>query len=294
MKKESVSPLFIQYKLTDVIRISKIVTMHYFEFDRNFVFPGEKHDFWELVYVDSGQVNITAGKTRHVLSHGEMIFHKPNEFHTISAGTAANVFVISFVTTSKSMAWFRGRRMTLPDGLRPHIKTLLSEGKQTFDLPFNDPGLRELKPAEKQPFGSQQIIRNTLETLLVLLIRGEERAVKSFFFDKERMDNQLVEAIIKLLSEHVYDEVSLDVICGKLNYSKTYLSKLFRQSCGCSIHEYYLRLKMKEAKRLIREGNESFSEIANRLGFSDPHYFSRLFKKKENMTPREYRSSVSD
>lgn len=288
-------PLFIHYKLTDVIRIHKIVTMHYFEFDRNFSFAGERHDFWELVYVDSGAVNITAGKAKHTLNRGELIFHKPNEFHTISAATAANVFVISFVTTSKSMAWFRERRMVLPEALRPHIKTLLSEGKQTFDLPFNDPDLRELKPAEVQPFGSQQIIRNTLETLLVLLIRGEERAVaESFFFDKERMDNRLVGAVVELLSEKVYETVTLEEICAKLNYSKTYLSKLFRQSCGCSIHEYYLRLKMKEAKRLIREGNESLTEISNRLGFSDPHYFSRIFKKKEHMTPKEYRSSVSE
>ena len=95
-------PLFIHYKLTDVIRIHKIVTMHYFEFDRNFSFAGERHDFWELVYVDSGVVNITAGKAKHTLNRGELIFHKPNEFHTISAATAANVFVISFVTMLSS------------------------------------------------------------------------------------------------------------------------------------------------------------------------------------------------
>ena len=292
MKKND-TPIFIQYKLTEVIRISKIVTMHYFEFDRNFSFDGEKHDFWEMVYVDSGRVQITAGKARHTLSRGEVIFHKPNEFHTISADSAANVFVISFVTTSKSMAWFRGRRMALPENLRQYVKTLLSEGKQTFDLPFNDPDLRELKPAEKQPFGSQQIIRNALESLLVLLIRGEERAAETFFFDKERMDNRLVEAVVEYLTERLYQTVSLDELCAKLNYSKTYLTKIFRENCGCSIHEYFLRMKMKEAKRMIREGNDSFAEISNRLGFSDPHYFSRIFKKKERMTPKEYRSSVS-
>ena len=49
---------------------------------------------------------------------------------------------------------------------------------------------------------------------------------------------------------------------------------------------------MKEAKRLIREGNESFAEISNRLGFSDPHYFSRIFKKICGQTPMEYKSEI--
>ncbi len=297
MKNQNNRPTYIKHRLTNVINITKIVTMHYFEFDKNFYFPGEVHDFWELVYVDSGEVLITADKNNYVVKRGEIIFHKPNEFHTISSNkkTPSNVFVISFTTVSKSMIYFKNKKMMLPEHLRPYIKTLMREGKETFDLPFNNPELRELEFKANSPFGGQQIIRTTLEQLLILLVRTQEQRSKNphIFPDKESMDNHLVSAILDLLSNNVYGEITVDEICRKLNYSKTYISKIFNKNCRCTIIEYYTDLKIKEAKKLIRENTYTFTEISNMLCFNNPHYFSRVFKKKTNMTPREYLNSVT-
>ena len=71
-------------KINCLLNISEIVTIHYFEFDRNFKSHGEKHDFWEMVYIDKGEMICTADKNRFVLKSGEMTFHKPNEFHNLS------------------------------------------------------------------------------------------------------------------------------------------------------------------------------------------------------------------
>lgn len=290
-------PTYIKHKLVNVINVTKIVTMHYFEFDKNFHFPGEVHDFWEMVYVDSGEVLITADKNNYILKRGELIFHKPNEFHTISSNkkTPANVFVISFASVSKSMTYFKNRKMVLPEPLKHYIKTLIREGRETFDLPFNNPELRELKLHATSPFGSQQIIRTTLEQLLIMLIRTQEQHSKapSIFPDKESMDNHLVNAVSDILKEHIYSTITVEEICSKLNYSKTYISKIFNQNCHCTIVEYYTDLKIKEAKKLIRENTYTFTEISNMLCFNNPHYFSRVFKRKTNMTPREYLNSVA-
>ena len=291
-------PTYIKHKLVNVINVTKIVTMHYFEFDKNFHFPGESHDFWEMVYVDSGEVLITADKNDYILKRGELIFHKPNEFHTISSNkkTPANVFVISFASVSKSMTYFKNRKMMLPESLKHYIKTLIREGRETFDLPFNNPELRELKLLASSPFGSQQIIRTTLEQLLIMLIRTQEEHSKapSIFSDKESMDNHLVNAVLDILNEHIYDTITVEEICSKLNYSKTYISRIFNQNCHCTIVEFYTDLKIKEAKKLIRENIHTFTEISNILCFNNPHYFSRVFKKKTNMTPREYLNSVTN
>ena len=296
MNQQSNRPTYIKHKLANVINISKIVTMHYFEFDKNFHFSGEAHDFWEMVYVDSGEVLITADKNNYVLKHGEVIFHKPNEFHTISSNkkTPSNVFVISFATASKSMIYFKNKKMALPEYLRSYIKTLIREGRETFILPFNNPELRELQSSDNPPFGGQQIIRTTLEQLLIMLIRTQEQRSKapSIFPDKESMDNHLVNAVLDILKEHVYSIITVEEICSKLNYSKTYISKIFNQNSHCTIVEFYTDLKIKEAKKLIRENAYTFAEISNMLCFNNPHYFSRVFKKKTNMTPREYLNSV--
>ena len=289
-------PTYIKHKFVNVINVTKIVTMHYFEFDKNFHFPGESHDFWEMVYVDSGEVLVTADKNNYILKRGELIFHKPNEFYTISSNkkTPANVFVISFASVSKSMIYFKGRKMILPEPLRKYIKMLIQEGRETFDLPFNNPELRELRLHATAPFGSQQMIRTTLEQLLIMLIRTQEQHSKapSIFPDKESMDNHLVNAVLDILKGHIYGTITVEEICSKLNYSKTYISKIFNQNCHCTIVEFYTDLKIKEAKKLIRENTYTFTEISNMLCFNNPHYFSRVFKKKTNMTPREYLNSV--
>ena len=296
MNQKNSRPTYIKHKLANVINISKIVTMHYFEFDKNFHFSGESHDFWEMVYVDSGEVLITADKNNYVLKRGEIIFHKPTEFHTISSNkkTPSNVFVISFATASKSMLYFKNKKMALPEHLRSYIKTLIREGRETFVLPFNNPELRELQLNDSSPFGGQQIIRTTLEQLLIMLIRTQEQRSKapSIFPDKESMDNHLANAVLDILKQHVYSIITVEEICSKLNYSKTYISKIFNKNCNCTIVEFYTDLKIDEAKKLIRENTYTFTEISNMLCFNNPHYFSRVFKKKTNMTPREYLNSV--
>lgn len=287
-------PVYIKHKLTNVINVSKIVTMFYHQFDKNFHFNGESHDFWEFVYVDSGTVHITASKNKHILKKGDFIFHKPNEFHAISADkkTPANVFVVSFVSASANMAYFKNKTSTLNENLRPYIEILLKEGKKTFDLSNQNP----LSVTENSPFGGQQIIRTTLEQLLIMLVRTEinDTANINIFPSKEGMDNHLVNSLIKLLNENIYGKITVDEICQKLNYSKTYISKIFNKICNRTIIEYYTELKIKEAKILLRKGVYNITEISDMLCFNNPHYFSRVFKKTTNMTPKEYLNSISE
>lgn len=284
-------------KLGNLINITAIMSIHYFEFDKNFHFTGERHDYWEMVYVDSGSVHVTAEEKSHILGQGEVIFHKPDEFHTISADkkTPSNVFVITFVSLSKNMAWFKDRKTILPKELRPYIKTIISEGTKTFDLPFNNPHMSRLVFADNPPFGGLQIIKTALEQLLIMLIRTEETETKKRKdnSDMESSDNYLVSTVMQMLSDNVYGRISVEEICKKLSYSKTYISKIFNKNCGCTIIEYYSKLKIKEAKKLIREKYYSFTEISNMLCFNSPHYFSKVFKKVTNMSPSEYLQSVT-
>ena len=132
------------------------------------------------------------------------------------------------------MTYFKNKKLALPTALRDYIKTLIREGRETFDLPFNNPGLRELQLNDHSPFGSQQIIRTTLEQLLILIIRTQEKSSKNpqIFPGKESMDNHLVNAVLELLNQHIYGEITVEEICHTLNYSKTYISRIFNQNCN--------------------------------------------------------------
>lgn len=69
--------------LRTVFSIRSIISIHYFDYMSDFTFPGESHDFWELVCVDKGEIDAVAGNKRHTLKRGSIIFHQPNEFHNV-------------------------------------------------------------------------------------------------------------------------------------------------------------------------------------------------------------------
>ena len=283
-------------RLTNLINVTSVISIHYFEFDKNFRFHGEEHDFWELVYVDSGNVIVTADEKMHILGQGEIIFHKPNEFHTISADgkKPTNVCVICFETKSKAMKCFQDKKMFLPKEFRYYIKTIIVEGRKTFALPVNDPYADVIKLLDKPVVGGLQIIKTSLEQLLIMLMRIiEGESYRKTALIERDCGNSIVNKIKKILSDNVYGKISVYEICQNLSYSKTYLSKVFNENMGCSIIDYYTTLKINEAKKLIRERNYTFTEISNMLQFNDPHYFSKVFKKVVNMSPREYLQSVT-
>ena len=80
---------YIKTKLKHSIDIDAIITLHYFEYMKNFEFKGESHNFWEFLYVDKGTVAVRADDTWTTLKTGDIIFHQPNEFHAIKKRMAS-------------------------------------------------------------------------------------------------------------------------------------------------------------------------------------------------------------
>lgn len=283
---------YVKHKIANLISINKIVTIHHYEFGRNFTYGGEAHDFWEMVYVDKGCVHITANNKSFRVVQGEVIFHRPNEFHTICTDekSSADVFVITFVCSSSAMSFFRRRIAKVPANLRENISSIIKESEATFDLmPIT--GV-ELTLKENAPVGSQQLIRIHLEEFLIMLLRAESAEDTKIFPTKQSMESHLVSKTKELLKANICRKITVEEICNELNYSRAYLSKIFKNSTGETILQYFLNLKIKEAKRLIREDNLNFTQISDGLSFDNPHYFSRVFRRTTGFTPSQYKNSV--
>lgn len=286
---------YVKTQLKNVVTLSRIVTIHYYEFDKSFVFAGESHDFWEMVYVDRGRVLVKRDAEEIVLSQGEVIFHRPNEFHSIRAlDSSPNFFVVSFVSPSPAMKYFEGYHTVLDKSLTPFISSVIREAEATYEIPKNDPDLHRLKKKADAPIGGEQLIKTYLEQLFVLLIRkitSGDRA--SVFPSKESMENHLVTAIKNMLAEKIDTPVRVGDICAALGYSESYLGKLFREQTGETIAAYAVRIRVKRAKQLIREGRYNFTEISDALAFDNPQYFSRVFRRVTGMSPSEFKLSLN-
>lgn len=279
------------------LTVDAVVSVHYLEHAKNYAFKGEAHDFWELVYVDKGQVCAVAEDVTYELLQGQMIFHKPNEFHNLLAnGTVApNVVVVSFVSDSPAMRFFENLVMYASGAQRRMLSSIISEARQAFSCPLGDPLVPQLSCDENAPFGSQQMVLLTLEQLLIDIVRGSEpvmerpRIASSV---KRRADNELAERVIRFMEEHLCESLSFTAICLFSAQSATNLKTVFKTVTGMGVMEYYRHLKIERAKQLLREGNGNITQIADRLGYTSVHYFSRHFKQSTGMTPREYTQSV--
>lgn len=285
---------YIKTNLPSIINVSKIVTIHYDEYDKNFVFEGEKHDFWELVYVDKGQVEICRDNTSLTLSQGEMIFHRPNEFHSIRAyNSSPNFFVISFVCSSPAMLYFEGFHTVLDKELKPFLSSIMHEAEKTFEIPKNDPFLNKLKKKENAAIGGEQLIKLYLEELMILLVRSIiEKKQGTVFPSKESMESHLVTDIKNYIEEKTTEVFRIDTLCRHIGYGKSYVSRMFHEQTGETLGSFATKMKIKKAKQLIRESNYNFTQISDALAFDNPQYFSRVFKRVTGMTPTEFKASM--
>lgn len=85
---------YVKTTLQHSIDIDAIITLHYFEYMKNFEFKGESHNFWEFLYVDKGTVAVRADDTWTTLYTGDIIFHQPNEFHAITLSPSGKIHPI--------------------------------------------------------------------------------------------------------------------------------------------------------------------------------------------------------
>lgn len=102
--------------------------------------------------------------------------------------------------------------------------------------------------------------------------------------------NKLIESAKKYIDEnYAKEEISLNVTAESVNLSPNHFSTIFSQETGHTFIEYLTELRMNEARRLLRCTDMRMSEIADKVGYQDAHYFSYLFRKINSCSPREYR-----
>ncbi|MBQ9757539.1 MAG: helix-turn-helix transcriptional regulator [Clostridia bacterium] len=288
------------YKLQPIkqdLNIEGFNSIYYFEFSKNFSHAPEKHDFWEMVYVDSGSINAITNGIGCTLSQGQAIFHEPMEMHAhISDNCAAsNLLVVSFTVESDMMHSLRNKTFTIDKTSRTLLSLFLEEAKNAIGEIPSDYENKNSLCFLPDIFGASQLLGCYFTELLIHLIRNESALGETMLPGKTSRDianNSLAELICEYLKSNIYSNISLEKLCKHFLLGKTQLCKIFRESTAMSPMDYYASLRIKEAKKLLRENNNSVSQISDMLGFSSVHTFSRSFKKAVGLSPTAYLKSI--
>lgn len=280
--------------LKKILDINNIITVHYFEYPSTFIFKGESHDFWEFLYVDKGEVGITSGKQVSQLKQGDIVFHKPNQFHDVfcNGKISPNLLVVSFDCNDPCMKYFENKILQIDKSLSFYLQTIITESRKAFETNLGDPYFKELKIKKDAPESSLNLIKLALESFLINLIVNGNKEISTQISIHKKENTRRVQLVINYLESNIHTNITLDNICTYCSMSRSLIQKLFKDETGWSVMEYFYRLKIEEAKRLIRNGTDNFTQIADALGYSTIHYFSRQFKKIVGMSPSEYSKSI--
>ncbi len=266
------------------------ITEFYSAFDRKcgegFMFKGESHDFWEIVYVIDGSIIVSADERVVKLSKNQLLFHKPMEFHTqsIHGDGSAHIFIMSFSVEGDFMEKYARKIIHLkPERSKEIIGILdfLRHYNKTKDVaPSPVAFLQNIKDDKCYA----QKLKNLTENFLINIssAQSEENLVLS-------SETKIYRNAMSIIDENVGENLTVFEIAQMCNVSEAYLKKIFAKYAGIGVHSCVLKSKLTYAKQLLDSG-VSVSSVAEKLSFSTANYFSIVFRRETGMSPREYKN----
>lgn len=278
-------------------KIAGFHNVYYFEHSKDFFHLPERHDFWEMLYVDKGQIIAITDGIGCVLEQGQAIFHEPGEVHAHISDkkNANNMLVVSFSVEQGDMSFFRKKTFTFDKTSRTLLSLFMQEAKNALGKLPSDYNDKTALNFEKERFGSTQLMQGYFSEFLIKLIRSGSEQSDRFYSNSESRslgDNKTVALIIQHMEQNLYHSLTLGELCEHFFIGKSQLNVIFQEYTGKSPMHYYSEMKIGEAKRLLREGEYSVSEISEMLGYSGIHNFSRAFKNVTGFSPLKYKKSV--
>lgn len=281
---------YIATYLADCVKISSVVTVHYFEYTKNYTFHGESHDFWELVCVDKGEVVTVTEQGEKRLHEGDVLFHAPNEWHNIraSAEGLSSVVIVSF--HGQLPEQFVHGSFKVSNTQRLLLSKILNEAACIFEAPLGDPYTKNMLLREDAPLYRQQLVKTYLTEFLLLFLQTEKTAQQVTY--SAPIDDNTFAAAVDYMGARLGRSVKLIDIAQHLNISVSSLKNLFRRNAGCGAIEYFNGMRVRAAKDYIRTGDYSLTQIADMLGYSGVQYFSHQFKQMTGQSPRAYAKSI--
>ncbi len=279
---------YVSKQLNDTLRITGIVNLHFFEFDNDFTTVGERHPFYELVFVNSGKLYITSEDYRGVLQKDQLIIHRQNTEHSLRCpkGEAPSVIIIGFECDSDLIDRFSYSPTEPVASVIRQLAEIVKEGRNVFKPPYNVP-VYDMKKKKHQPIGSEQMLRILLECLLIRLIRGHLQSEN----DEKRTDTPLMtQEVVEYVTTNYKEKITIDELAFLFNTNRATLCKEFKRTTGKTVIGFINEKKYEKAKELILATQDTFTHISQELSFESIHYFTRFFKRMSGMTPKDFRN----
>lgn len=282
---ETLSPPYLFERILPRIRISEILGYYYSIRNAGYHFKGEKHNYFELTYVDRGTLFTTVEEKRYELKEKELMIYGPGQFHTQDIPEGCSCSYVTIIFDMETVVY---------DEESTHYELLLNKvfgyDKKIYTLikTFVTESTSQI------PYMNSLMLCLLQETIIRLLQsefigKKNERPVTGA---RQHYQDELLEKILAYIDETIYEPLSIAELCQKFSMSRSSLQILFKENMDISPKKYINEMKLEKSRQMICENKYTISEIALMLGFNSIHYFSRAFTQKYHMAPSEYSKTL--
>ncbi len=256
-----------------------VVIKHKYD-NKTDVLDDHTHDFYQLMYISSGEGTVIVAKEKLQVKPGDVIFIAPNVEHGV------DVFQSSMTTYEIKFGIFNKEL----DDIARNVGVLYYEEDNRIKnliLKIID------ECTECYPYYKKSVENFIFQIIIYLTRQKSFRADSPETINISNEHNSSIASKIKTYIDFNYlKKVSLVELADKFCVSKSHLCREFTKNFGMSPIKYLNNLRMEKAKELLSISDYSICEIAYCVGFNDIHYFSRYFNKQEGISPAAYRKKI--
>ncbi len=245
------------------------------------------HDFYEIYFFLSGNVQYNIESRSYLLSPGDVLLISPMELHQPMFGPEHRSYERIVLWIDKQFLEsfsLSGQSLTrcFDTSLPKHTNLLRPEGVARQYLQF----LLEQLMAESASEDTYHEIASLsfLAQILIALNRLAQQVQKE---ELVAAPESAVYSILGYINEHYSEDLTLDHLANKFFLSKYHLSREFQRLVGTSVHRYIVQKRLVMAKQMLSEGKPS-SEVYQVCGFGDYSNFYRAFKAEYQISPKDY------
>ncbi|MBQ8822407.1 MAG: AraC family transcriptional regulator [Lachnospiraceae bacterium] len=241
--------------------------------------PKGRVDF-QLLYIASGKAHFHFGEKEEIVTAGHMVLYRPKEPQKYEY----------YGVDQTEVYWVHFTGGNVTNLLRSYG---LTDDKKIFycgsDL--------EYKNHFRAMIQELQMCREDYPEMLEIYLRQIFIKLHRYLQTVSRVDNsQIAEEIDKAtmyFSEHYNEDICIEEYAKNHNMSTSWFIRNFKQYTGSTPMQYILAIRIHNAEALLKSNQYNITEIASIIGYDNPLYFSRIFKKVKGLSPSEYRKNIS-
>ncbi len=251
-------------------------------FDTNTYIPDTHfHMEFELFYLTEGCVTCGIGNNTYELHPGDVVFIAPGVNHYIQTKNSKDKFHYYAIVFDTSVFG------TEKEATRKVFNNVIINNR----LNLSDYMLERIRDTTKQVqdncFAKEIIAKHLLYELFIYIVNTNQYAplpgTLDTFVERKSIDRSLV-----YINDHYRENISLKDILEASQYSKSHFIKLFKASTGMNYSDYLNKFRVEKACRDLIYTNKNITEVATENGFNNIQYFSKIFKKYMDCTPKQY------